>query len=181
MKSPKSVRSFVPGYTPELGDRIKSVISRIGGLQEAAKISGVTDEQVARWRDGVSKPPFFAISSLCRHAGVSLTWLATGEFDQEPSVRGFSEDQAPYVAGPIGPDPELFGRIVDRIARVYRDEGVRLSDIDLGRLAAEKYGEIASLAADPDEWPGFLEVVASRVRKAIRAAAADPAHVKRGA
>lgn len=135
-----------------------------------------------------NSPNLDTLMAIARARGVSVSWLATGEgsqFSENMPISavstispGFSEEQAPYSASP---DPELFGRIVDRIARVYREENVRLSDIDLGRLAAEKYAEIASLAADPDEWPGFLDIVAGRVRKTIRAAALDPANVKREA
>lgn len=121
-----------------------------------------------------NSPTLDTLKAIASARGVSLQWLATGEGDKyvSPSV------SAPQ---PARPDPELFGRVVDRIARVYREEGVRLADIDLGRLAAERYAEIVDLAGDQDEWAALLELIATRVRRALRAAAVDPASVKREA
>ena len=56
----------------------KVVLDRIGKLQNAAQIAGVTAEQVAKWRDGKAKPPFKAVVALANAADVSLDWLATG-------------------------------------------------------------------------------------------------------
>ena len=66
----------------------KTVLNRIGTLQNAAQIAGVTAEQVAKWRDGKAKPSFKAVASLANVAGVSLDWLATGrEFSEGTSVK----------------------------------------------------------------------------------------------
>lgn len=139
-----------------------------------AKLTGIGDNLLGKYDNG-SLPNADYAAKIAEALGVSLHWLVTGR--QDPAI----QHQSAVSTQPAKLDPELLGRIVDRVARVYRDEGVRLSDVDLGRIAAERYAEVADLAGDPDEWPGFLEVVASRVRKAIRAAAADPANVKRGA
>lgn len=139
-----------------------------------AKLTGIGDNLLGKYDSG-SIPNADYAAKIAEALGVSLHWLVTGRPD--PTMH----HQSATSVAVNRPDPELMGRIVDRISRVYRDEGVRLSDVDLGRLAAEKYAEVADLAGDPDEWPGFLEVVAARVRKAIRAAAADPATVKREA
>lgn len=55
------------------------MISRIGTLGEAGKIAGVSDEQLARWRDGLSKPNLFGVTKLAEAAGYSVGWLANGE------------------------------------------------------------------------------------------------------
>lgn len=57
-------------------------IDRIGTQAKAGEIAGVTDEQIARWRDGLSKPNFFGITRIARAAGLSVDWLATGEGSQ---------------------------------------------------------------------------------------------------
>lgn len=59
--------------------RLSVVIDRIGSLVRAGEIAGVSDEQVARWRDGKAKPNFGGIAALTYAAGKSLDWLATGE------------------------------------------------------------------------------------------------------
>ncbi|MBR7517923.1 hypothetical protein KC217_19800, partial [Mycobacterium tuberculosis] len=83
-------------------------------------------DQLDRWKDGRSKAPLFAVAAICRAAGRSVGWL-------------LGEGSTPDIAATEAIDPELFGRVVDRVSRVYREEGVRLSDIDLGRIAAERY------------------------------------------
>lgn len=166
-----------------IADRLQELIGD-GSVNGFAKQWGVSGTGLRSYLEG-SIPSADKAARIAEKAGVSLLWLITGEGPKYPTgagnsadLGGFSEHQAPYAAGP---DPELLGRIVDRIAKVYREEGVRLADVDLGRLAAERYAEVVGLAGDPDEWPGFLEVAATRVRKAIRAAASDPATVKREA
>jgi transcriptional regulator with XRE-family HTH domain len=155
--------------------RLRTLVSRSSSERAFAREVGIPYGTLSGLLDGKS-PRLETLIAIASAKGVEYRWLAIGEGSEA------AEDVAasPRQGGAII-DPELLGRVVDRIARVYRDEGVRLSDVDLGRLAAERYAEVADLAGDPDEWPGFLEVVASRVRKAIRAAAADPTTVKREA
>lgn len=79
-------RNTVPSSPPFVDQRFRSrfstVIERIGGVKKSAEIAQVTDEQVGKWRDGKNKAPFFALSALCKAAGVSLDWLA-GETDEQ--------------------------------------------------------------------------------------------------
>ncbi|WP_244617832.1 helix-turn-helix transcriptional regulator [Rhizobium sp. RU35A] len=79
----KPVPTTVEGYSSDFGSRISLAIDRIGTQARAGEIAGVTDEQIARWRDGFSKPNFFGIARIARAAGLSVDWLATGEGVQE--------------------------------------------------------------------------------------------------
>lgn len=149
-----------------------------------AKAAGLKSSTYQALTTGRS-PTLDTLVIIANSLGVNVGWLATGEgpkYLSEPGKQadfgGFSEHQAPYVAGP---DPELLGRIVDVVARVHREERVRLPDVDLGRVAAERYAEVAAMATDPEEWPALLDLVAVRVRRAVRAAAADPTSTKREA
>ncbi|MBJ3783378.1 XRE family transcriptional regulator [Devosia sediminis] len=74
------------GWTPEFGDRLKSVIESYGTLLRAGEVAGVSDEQMARWRDGKARPSFFGMASLCSGAGVSLDWLLNGTSDDVPQI-----------------------------------------------------------------------------------------------
>lgn len=159
----------------KFADRLASLIPTGMSERAFAREIGISIGGLRGLLHEGNSPNLDTLIAISRVRGVSVGWLATGEGAQ--SVDG----NAQAAGKATGLDAELLGRVVDRIARVYREEGVRLADVDLGRLAAEKYAEIADLAADPDEWSGFLEVIASRVRKAIRAAAIDPANVKREA
>ena len=59
--------------------RWRELLKAVGGLLAASRITGVSDEQIGKWRDGRSKAPFLAAAALCQAANISLEWLATGE------------------------------------------------------------------------------------------------------
>lgn len=83
-KNKRAGESAVPGYDEGFKNRINSVLTEIGTLKDAGEIAGVSDEQIANWRDGKSKPSFFGMSALAGAAGVSVQWLATGEGEKTP-------------------------------------------------------------------------------------------------
>lgn len=68
-----------PTWTPELGQRLSRVFSKIGGLKKASRVAGVTAETLANWRDGNTEPKLFVLQALLEHHGWSIDWLATGE------------------------------------------------------------------------------------------------------
>lgn len=96
-KTGKSVPTKVEGYTEAFGDRISAAIQRIGTLVDAGKAAGVTDEQLARWRDGLSKPNLFGIAKLAEASGVSVAWLATGEGPETPSATLLEPEESASV------------------------------------------------------------------------------------
>lgn len=69
----------VPGWTPEIGDRISWAIDALGGLKRAAEVAGTSDETLAHWRDGRTRPTFFGLLGLATATGRDLNWIATGE------------------------------------------------------------------------------------------------------
>lgn len=117
-------------------------------------------------------PTLETLSLIASATGVSIQWLATGRGPQ-------LEEKTGQLEAVERPDPELFGRVIDRIARVYREARVSISEIDKGRLAAERYWEIVSQAKDPEEWPAYLEIMEVRLRKSLHAAAQSPGQTKR--
>lgn len=74
----------VPGWTPEICARISLVIEELGGLKKAAEIAGTSDETLANWRDGRTRPTFFGMAALTEATGRDLNWLAKGEDDAPP-------------------------------------------------------------------------------------------------
>lgn len=68
----------VPASMAEVGTRIGVLLQAVGGLEEARKITGVSTDALANWRAGRSRPAFLPLAELCRVAGMSLDWLATG-------------------------------------------------------------------------------------------------------
>lgn len=77
--SGKSIPTYDFSSNPDARGRLSEVIDRIGSLVKAGEIAGVSDEQIARWRDGKAKPNFYGIAALTYAAGKTLDWLATGE------------------------------------------------------------------------------------------------------
>lgn len=77
----------VPAYTAEFGQRIARAVELVGGLREAAKYTGTSEDTLANWRDGRARPSFLGMVGLANAAGVTLAWLATGEGDA-PSKEG---------------------------------------------------------------------------------------------
>lgn len=67
----------------ELRHRLKAVLERLGTLAFASEISGVSTDQIAKWRDGKARAPFGPLVILCEKAGVSMDWLA---FGREPML-----------------------------------------------------------------------------------------------
>lgn len=86
---------------PQTRERLSEVIGRIGSLVKAAEVAGVSDEQVARWRDGKAKPNFYSIALLTYAAGKTLDWLVTGDepgekrSDNASQVQMFGRDDLP--------------------------------------------------------------------------------------
>lgn len=87
-QSGKSVPSSAKQQAIELGSRISTAVDRIGSLVQAGKVAGVTDEAVARWRDGLSKAPFDGIVRLCQASNLSLEWMATGQGHRDADQQG---------------------------------------------------------------------------------------------
>jgi len=87
--------SLKSDFRVELGRRINKVILLFRTKKEAAKVAGVTTEQVRSYTNGNSKPPFEVLARLAIVKNVNLNWLATGEGEMmtiPPGVTGLDED-----------------------------------------------------------------------------------------
>jgi len=65
-------------------------------------------------------------------------------------------------------DEELNARVVDGISRLYKDEGVGLSAMDLGRLAARLYADLINAIDDPVERRIGLKLALEQLRRDLR-------------
>lgn len=101
MEGEKEYTQGVPGWTPELGSRLSSVIDSLGGLRSTSKIAGASDEQVGKWRDGKAKMPFAAAVNIAARADVSLDWLAGIEIEKGQSLKKFEKPPRSMVAIPV--------------------------------------------------------------------------------
>lgn len=99
----------------------------LGGLKKCSDIVGVTDEQIGKWRDGKSKPQFFAIGQLASSADVRLEWLLSGKGSMQLMKMDATEasdiDKTIPVmgsaAGSINGSTAISSDVIDRIARPH--------------------------------------------------------------
>jgi len=63
----------------KLENRISTVVSLFKDRKSAALAANVSTDQLNRYTKGENQPPFGAMVSLAKSAGVSIEWLATGE------------------------------------------------------------------------------------------------------
>ncbi|MDH5528329.1 MAG: helix-turn-helix domain-containing protein [Nitrospirota bacterium] len=62
----------------ELGRRISDVAVLLGTREAAAKIGGVSKDQLGRYISGTSKPPLEVIARMAEAAGVRIDWVWNG-------------------------------------------------------------------------------------------------------
>lgn len=124
----REVGAAIPAYSPELGNRISSVIRLLGGLKKAAGYAGRTDETVAAWRDGKTDPSFYGLWGMARAAGVSLDWLATGRGDKHVGTAPAAEI-----------DQELLEMIIDELERFREDRRLEWDARTRARLISLGY------------------------------------------
>lgn len=175
-----------------LGERAQAIRKHLKlsqrGMAEGLKIS------VGGWQrieNGTNVPSGQTLAKL-NELGFSADWMLTGrgamrfdddgvlEAGQELGVKfepyadridTFRNDTSETTSST---DRELFGRVVDAIQRLYKDERVGLSGVDLGRISAEKYDEIVAATDDPDERMAMVKLMTVQLRNELRARAADP-------
>jgi hypothetical protein len=119
-----------PGFTPELGERLRIAIEAAGGVLAVAKTLEVHKDTPGRWRDGQSKISLHQLEQLAQVSGVDHCWLAFGE------IAGLSNshfdlvqdtvEMVIEVALGLGKDiePSVLAKAVrDRLERLSRDPG----------------------------------------------------------
>ncbi|CUB06653.1 XRE family transcriptional regulator [Marinomonas fungiae] len=72
-------------------DRINMLSERLGGSSQLARLSGVSESVVRKWKAGSSEPTLSRLKAIAEAGGVSVQWLATGEESQSTAgLRSFS-------------------------------------------------------------------------------------------
>lgn len=167
---------------PELAGiayRIRQATARGGGKQQVVLRTGIKSRTLGNYLSGASKPSAIALQALADACNVSVDWILSGP-DDDPAfgldeAKNYSKKNAAnrrLLAPAI--DAELFGRVVDAIQRLYKDQRVSLAPIDLGRIAARKYGEIVAATDDTGEQVAMIKLVVAQLRADILSAATEP-------
>jgi transcriptional regulator with XRE-family HTH domain len=140
-----------------IGDRIRLVRGSVSQADFATRM-GVDKNSIGRYERGERQPDADFLSRLHQGFGTDITWLLTGVEPPRSAAPSADSDRL---------DEELNARVVDGIARLYKEMGVGLSPMDLGRLAARVYSD---LVADftPDERLAGLKGILAQMRRQLR-------------
>lgn len=153
------------GSAEAIGFRLAKAREAQGMLQkDMAAAFGTTVKTYALSEAG-KRPLSTDELSLLEGMGISIVWLLTGR--EQPSVEN-SQPVEPPADMPVHLDEELHARIVDGISRLYKDEGVGLSPMDLGRLAARIHADLVNALTDPDERRIGLKLALESLRRDLR-------------
>jgi len=145
-------------------ERLKDVLSARGAAAAIAEKTGIAASTVRSYVRQGSIPTALKLAAIAEAAGVSLEWLATGRGPKSYTLTG-EDGPAP------GLDRELMARVVDCIAKLYKAERIALSDLDLGKLSAEKYVELAKAKpGNLDEILVLIRMLREQLRTQLRAA-----------
>ena len=91
-----------PSSAPELGRfaaRISSLAREAGGYSALARSCGVSESVVRKWARGESEPSRSHLVALAHAAGVSLTWLGTGQGPRAAHVYAAAASSPALVTG----------------------------------------------------------------------------------
>lgn len=156
-------RSAVPH--DEIRGRLKLIRESIGLSQTAMseKIGGGkgTWQNIEAGNNPPNGTTLLAIAGL----GFNPGWILTGIGPMRLSDTPIGRESVGQSESAI--DRELMGRVVDAISRLYRDLAISLSPVDLGRLSAEKYEEIAAASLDQAERMAMVKLMAVQLRKEL--------------
>ncbi len=126
-----------------LAARLQELVDGSRSENAFANLVGVSGTMLRKYLTG-SEPGVAIAARIAQRTGVRLDWLILGEGPKYAA--DLAQHQVSGSALGASLDGELLGRVVDRVAKVYRELGVGLPDVELGRLAAEKYAEIREIA-----------------------------------
>lgn len=120
----------------------------------------VTAQTLGRYERGERSPDADFLQAMVR-LGCDARWLLSAI----PS-----EDERPAPWAHFTHDDELFGRVTEMVAGVYKEIGRSISMVDIGRLASETYRNIAQATEDPAERLMMVKLSASQLRNSLTAA-----------
>ncbi|HEY9081301.1 helix-turn-helix transcriptional regulator [Magnetovibrio sp.] len=110
----------VEALKSEISERIRKTIRESGGNAVVAEKSGVPLRTIGNYTRGLSEPKIVSLSRIAKACGVSLDWIATGEYFKNTN------------AAPDELDEELMTAVVLEVSKalnlqqVLKDAGFQL-------------------------------------------------------
>tara|TARA_A100001391_G_scaffold190095_1_gene162130 strand:+ start:179 stop:631 length:453 start_codon:yes stop_codon:yes gene_type:complete len=121
---------MIPSWDIELGKRISSLIEDLGGLKNASGVAGVSHDTLANWRDGRTEPRLFGLQAMCRAAGRSLDWLASGTEVQDQNIG--DKGQPPF-------DPEHLRELITWTEKYLKENHLPMTPDERGQTIVALY------------------------------------------
>lgn len=87
MAAPKKIKNTPP--KPDVAgfsERMRALMAEQKSVNSFAKAAGVTEGAIRNYLRGGVKPSQKVLEAIARTAGVSVSWLATGEGDKTPGA-----------------------------------------------------------------------------------------------
>ena len=164
-----------------LAARLREVRRQIGNPVRGALVDtlGVSVTAISRYEQGDAEPQASVLAAYASAFGVNLYWLITGEGEM------FTDPSRHPAAAPVPTiDPGLFRAVGRLVLKIYKEEGVKLPPDALLDEQAAAYNALITRAEDPRdtaELTALLPWLEARLRKALKAAVAEPGAGKRQA
>jgi len=149
--------------SPALSGRLRECIRAIGSGNQLAQKIGISRNTLENYLTGQSEPKLSTLQQIAELAGVRVAWLALGEGSQFDMAAPQPTAAAPAI------DPELMGRVTDKILRTYKELAISIPPVDVGRLAAKWYDMVAREVEDPAERLGALAILAAQLKAELSA------------
>ncbi|WP_346296312.1 helix-turn-helix domain-containing protein [Rhodopseudomonas sp. P1] len=146
-------------------------MERAGDKKTVVEKTGIPSRTLGHYMAGTAEPPALALQKLASVCGVSVDWVLNGPDEDSAFGMGARGERAKFGSQI---DDELFGRVVDAIQRLYKDQRVSLAPIDLGRLAVQKYDQIIAATDDPDERRTMIKLIVAQLCRDILSVVAEP-------
>ena len=123
-----------------IGGRIRHIRGELSQEDFATQI-GVHKNAVGKYERDENIPGGDVLKRLYKVKAVNITWLLTGS-GHPYAVKDL---HAPSV------DPQLLGRVYDKVFRTFKDANVPISPLAMGTLVAEIYNELSLNNDDPED------------------------------
>lgn len=158
----------------QLAIRLREVRRVLGDPERSTLVEslGVSVGAIARYERGEAEPTAAVIARYKSEFGINTDWLVSGEGEMyvDPT-------KAPVSAGLRAINEVVFTEVGSLVAKVHTEEGIKLPLKALLKEQSSAYNTLIGRAEDPgdtDELLSLLSWLEARLRKSLKAAAAEP-------